>query len=201
MAFVDTWKAWFNGNSVKSAAFIIRPKTNDKISVELVGSTPISGYTDISSAAASEYTLSDGRILEFSFKKTEGNVVSAYVNGEELGSLDKELTGTGGKTMSDFISEFEDGVGYLQFGATLEGDTESLPMEFTVTELTGAVDAFRQPETKPDDADEPVVQKDVKSYGKSKFNLNYVLLYGVSGAIGVAAVVCFVLSARKGGGV
>ncbi|MBQ9482184.1 MAG: hypothetical protein IJU84_08480 [Clostridia bacterium] len=200
VAYVNTWKAWWNSsdNITKSAAFIIRPVSNDTVTVELAGRwAQNSGYGDLSSVKVAEYSLGETRTLEFSLKKDSEGIVTAYVNGAEHGRLDLVLSD--GKTMSDYISAFNDGKGYLQFGATLENDAEGLPLEFTLTGLIGATDAFKKPATKPDDtAGEVISQENARAYVKNAgdFNWNYVTLYGASGVLGVSALVFFLLSIR-----
>lgn len=198
VAYVNTWRSWWNSsdNITKSAAFIIRPVSNDTVTVELAGRWAQNGYGDLSTEKMKEYSLGEARTLEFSFRKDSEGVVTAYVNGEEHGRLDVVLSD--GKTMSDYISAFDDGKGYMQFGATLEKDADGLPMEFTITGLIGAMDAFKEPETKPaaDTETEVIRQENMLADGTTsgKFNINYIILYGSSGAVGVAALVFFILS-------
>lgn len=200
VAFVNTWKAWWNtnDNTTKSAAFIIRPKSNDKVTVELAGrwGANSTGYGDLSTVKIAEYTLDATRTLELGFKKNSDGVISTLVNGNEHGKLDLVLASE--KTMSDIISEFYEGKGYLQFGATLENDPEKLALEYTITAFSGALDAFKEPDTQPGtDVNPPPISQDntgVAGGRISVINWNYVILYGISGACGIGALVCFILS-------
>ncbi len=199
LAFVNTYSQWWNtdGNSVKSAAFIIRPQTQDEITVEFAGRWGIglSGYGDISTTNVVNITLDQTRTVEFSMKmETEG--VAVYLNGTKQAMIDKELSE--GKTMSDYISEFHDGKGYLHFGATLENDTQDKPLEYTITKMVGALDAFQEVvPIGPTESAPPIEQEPTNTTASADINIWYVILYGVAGVIGVGAVVCYVLSAIK----
>ena len=198
-ALVNTWSRWWNtdGNDVKSAAFIIRPQSQDIISVELAGRWGLgaAGYGDISATGKVDFTLNETRSMTFGLKR-EGDIVAAYVNGEKHAELDLALSD--GKTMSDIIDGFTDGKGYLQFGATLENDTDNVELSYTLTKTTGALDAFtvQEPVTDDEDTDfEPVVT--AQGSGDSGGNYNYWILYGIGGCVGIAALVCYVASAVK----
>lgn len=199
IAYTNDWKAWWNtdNNATKGSAFIVRPISNDKVTVELAGRWGASntGYGDLSTVKVAEYTLDATRTLELGFKKNSDGVISTLVNGNEHGKLDKVLKD--GKTMSDFISEFEEGKGYLQFGASLHRDLEKLALEYTITAFSGALDAFKELDTQPGtDVNPPPISQDTGVAGGriSVINWNYVILYGISGACGIGALVCFILS-------
>ena len=199
ISLVNTYSRWWNtdGNDVKSAAFIVRPQAQDTISVELAGRWGLgsAGYGDISGAEKTEFKLGEDRTMQFGFKK-DGEVYGAYIDGELFATFEKELKD--GNTMSDYIAQYNENKGYLQFGATLENDKDDVELSYTLTHMSGALDAFAEPETPPDDGGDteapPVQQGSEKT---SDFNWKYVVLYGIGGAAGIAALVCYLISGNK----
>ena len=96
LSLVNTWSRWWNtdGNDVKSAAFIIRPQSQNTVSVELAGRWGLgaAGYGDISETGKTEFTLNEAREMTFGFKKEEESF-AAYIGDEKFAALDKELSG------------------------------------------------------------------------------------------------------------
>ncbi|MFQ7034898.1 MAG: hypothetical protein ACLRTQ_04050 [Candidatus Borkfalkia sp.] len=100
--------------------------------------------------------------------------------------------------MSDYIAQYNENKGYLQFGATLENDKDDVELSYTLTHMSGALDAFAEPETPPDDGGDTEAPPVQQGSGKtSDFNWNYVVLYGIGGAAGIAALVCYLISGNK----
>lgn len=199
IALVNTWSRWWNtdGNDVKSAAFIVRPQAQDTVSVEMAGRWGLgsAGYGDVSETKKTEFKLGEDRSMQFGFQK-DGETYGAYIGGELFASFDKELKE--GNTMSDYIAAFRENKGYLQFGATLEKDKADTELSYTLTHMSGALDAFAEPETPPDDGGDPETPPVQQGGGKtSDFNWNYVVLYGIGGAAGVAALACCLVGKRK----
>ena len=200
IALTNSWSRWWNtdSNDVKSTAFIVRPQEQDKVSVELAGRWAMgaAGYGDVSGVQKTEFTLDEARTMELGFREENG-IFSAYVNDTKFADLSVELKD--GNTMSDYFADFNEGKGYLQFGATVENDTENVEISYSIVEMHGALDAFKEPEVSPPnetDDTPPVVQEKVEDTG-SDFNANYLILYGTGGCIGVAALVCWLLCLRK----
>ena len=198
IAYTNNWKTWWNSsdNITKAVAFIVRPLDDNTVTVQLAGrwAAGPTGYGDVSTVEVVEYQIPADRVVEFGFVKGGDGLITAMVNGTEHGKLDKPLTD--GKTMSDNISDFYEGKGYLEFGATLENDPSGIALEYTIVETRGALDAFKAPVTPPAEDIPPISQEGagIAQEGGKAFNWNYVILYGISGALGIGALVCFILS-------
>lgn len=117
--------------------------------------------------------------MQFGFKK-DGDVYGAYIDGELFATFEKELKD--GNTMSDYIAQYNENKGYLQFGATLENDKDDVELSYTLTHMSGALDAFAEPETPPDDGGDTETPPVQQGSGKLLISIGIMSFYTGSAA-------------------
>lgn len=203
IAIVNTATRWWNtnDNATKSLAFIVRPETQTQLSIELAGRYGMNaaGYGDVSSLEEPyKLILDETRSVKFGLKKGENDLYSIYLNDEKLADLNRPLDGE--KTMSQYLaSDFPEGKCYWQLGATRENDSQNtVTLSYTLIDMTGALDAFQEPVVPdPGESGDPMTPTVTVDAGGSSFNAIYAVYYPIVAAVGIGALVMFLLYRKK----
>ena len=122
-----------------SVAFIIRPKSNDTLDIELAGNDGTAWAGTSTTTTPMMVTLGADRKLTVGLKKT-GSTTMTLINGNEYGPL----TAASQTNIDGFTSK----KCYLEFGATSEKDTtQAYTLSMTVIDTTGQMAVASAPPT------------------------------------------------------
>ena len=133
IAFASASINWVT--DIPNVAFIIRPKSNTELSVELAGNDGSGWTTTTNTAKPIKVKLGADRTITLALKKNDSQTY-ALINGKNYDTLKPSA--------QEAIDNFKKNKCYLMLGGTSEKDTEmKYTMQMTITDITGklAVDS------------------------------------------------------------